>query len=112
VVHDLRPDRAAPLRNWLVYHEAFLLEHCTDLGQAGEREDSLRRRLAEALARRCDALLLLTATPHDGHDRSFASLCELLDPSPVDGRGELRGDRYRTHVVRRLKRHITDPATG
>ena len=24
--HDLRPDRAAPLVNWLVYHQAFLLE--------------------------------------------------------------------------------------
>jgi hypothetical protein len=55
---------------------------------------------------------LLTATPHDGNDRSFASLCELLDPSLVDGRGVLRGERYREHVVRRLKRHIKDPATG
>jgi hypothetical protein len=26
VVRDLRPDHAAPLRNWLVYHQAFLLE--------------------------------------------------------------------------------------
>src|SRR5437899_8602151 len=26
VMHELRPDRAAPLRNWLVYHQAFLLE--------------------------------------------------------------------------------------
>ena len=26
VIHDLRPDRASPLRNWLVYHQAFLLE--------------------------------------------------------------------------------------
>lgn len=24
VIHDLRPDRAAPLANWLVYHQAFL----------------------------------------------------------------------------------------
>ena len=24
--HDLRPERAAPLVNWLVYHQAFLLE--------------------------------------------------------------------------------------
>jgi hypothetical protein len=24
VMHELRPDRAAPLRNWLVYHQAFL----------------------------------------------------------------------------------------
>ncbi|MFN8441783.1 MAG: helicase-related protein [Caldilineaceae bacterium] len=83
--------------------------HCMDLGTIGEREDSQRRRLAETLARQCDALLLLTATPHDGHDRSFASLCELLDPSLVDGRGELRGTRYTNHVIRRLKRHILDP---
>jgi ERCC4-related helicase len=83
--------------------------HCADVGAHPDREDSQRRRLAEVLARRCDSLLLLTATPHDGHDRSFASLCELLDPSLVDGRGELRGDRYRLHVVRRLKRHVVVP---
>jgi SNF2 family DNA or RNA helicase len=54
--------------------------HCADTGSQQNLEDSQRRRLAEVLARRCDALLLLTATPHDGYDRSFASLCELLDP--------------------------------
>jgi hypothetical protein len=26
IVHDFRPERAAPLRNWLVYYQAFLLE--------------------------------------------------------------------------------------
>jgi superfamily II DNA or RNA helicase len=83
--------------------------HCMEVGAVPDREDSQRRRLAEVLARRCDALLLLTATPHDGHDPSFASLCALLDPSLVDGRGALRGDQYRAHVVRRLKRHILVP---
>jgi ERCC4-related helicase len=82
--------------------------HCMDLGAVEERDDSQRRRLAEVLARRCDSLLLLTATPHDGNDRSFASLCELLDLSLVDGRGNLRGERYRSYVVRRLKSHIPD----
>ncbi len=86
--------------------------HCQDLGVAGDREDSQRRRLAKVLSRRCDALLLLTATPHDGYDRSFASLCELLDPSLVDGRGVLREQRFKHHVVRRLKKHIKDPKTG
>jgi superfamily II DNA or RNA helicase len=86
--------------------------HCTDLGAAEERDDSQRRRLAEVLARRCDSMLLLTATPHDGNDRSFASLCELLDPSLVDGHGSLRGERYQEHVVRRLKRHVKNPKTG
>jgi hypothetical protein len=88
--------------------------HCMDVGGSQDREDSLRRRLAEVIARRCDSLILMTATPHDGHDRSFASLCELLDPSLVDGRGSLRGERYRSYVVRRLKKHIVDvdPETG
>jgi superfamily II DNA or RNA helicase len=85
--------------------------HCMDVSGVQDREDSLRRRLAEVLARRCDCLILATATPHDGNDRSFASLCELLDPSLVDGRGQLRAERYRPYVVRRLKRHIVDPVT-
>lgn len=86
--------------------------HCASLGAAGDREDNQRRKLAELLSRRCDALLLLTATPHDGFDPHFASLVELLDPSLVDGRGALRGERYTRHVIRRLKRHIKDPGTG
>ena len=82
--------------------------HCVSLGDAGDRGDSQRRSLAETLARRTDGLLLLTATPHDGHDAHFASLLELLDPSLVDGRGQLRGRAWERHVVRRLKRHIRD----
>lgn len=80
--------------------------HCVRMGTAGDRESSLRRRLAEVLSRQCDGLLLLTATPHDGFDAHFASLVELLGPSLVDGRGALRGDDYRRHVVRRLKHHV------
>jgi ERCC4-related helicase len=79
--------------------------HCMEIG-GDDRDASLRRKLAEVLARRSDTLILATATPHDGNDRSFASLCELLDPSLVDGRGVLRGEKYRPHVVRRLKKHI------
>lgn len=86
--------------------------HCVRLGSAGDWEDSRRRRIAEVLARQTDGLLLLTATPHDGYDAHFASVVELLDPSLVDGRGVLRGDRYRHHVVRRLKQHIKNPETG
>ncbi|BDU73135.1 hypothetical protein METEAL_23090 [Mesoterricola silvestris] len=86
--------------------------HCVSLGSGADSEDSQRRRLAEVLARQTDGLLLLTATPHDGYDAHFASVVELLDPSLVDGRGGLRGERYRQHVVRRLKQHIKDPETG
>lgn len=88
------------------------VHHCADAVGTKEREATQRRRLANVLASRCDALLLLTATPHDGYDRSFASLCELLDPSLVDSRGDLRGTQYRQHVIRRLKSHIKDSRTG
>jgi ERCC4-related helicase len=81
--------------------------HCMEVG-GDDRDTTLQRKLAEVVARRSDTLILATATPHDGNDRSFASLCELLDPSLVDGAGRLRGDRYRQHVVRRLKKHVLD----
>ena len=86
--------------------------HCAAAAPGISQESTLRRRLAETIARRADGLLLLTATPHDGHDSHFASLIELLDPSLVDGLGGLAGQAYRRHVVRRLKSHIRDPATG
>lgn len=85
-----------------------------DDGKADRLEASQRRKLAQTLARRSDALLLLSATPHDGYERSFASLVELLDPSLVDGKGRVEGKVHLTHVVRRLKRHVkvTHPETG
>lgn len=77
-------------------------------------DTSQRRKLALTLARRSDALLLLSATPHDGYERSFASLVELLDPSLIDSKGRVDSKVHLTHVVRRLKRHvkITHPETG
>ena len=75
-------------------------------------DENQRRRLAEVLAGQADGLLLLTATPHDGHDPHFASLMALLDPSLVDGAGRLVGSAYRRHIVRRLKSHIRTASGG
>ncbi|HEX3995184.1 MAG TPA: helicase-related protein [Acetobacteraceae bacterium] len=85
--------------------------HCIGYSQMSQ-ENTYRRRLAEVLARRSDGMLLVTATPHDGHDAHFASLIALLDPSLVDGAGGFVGRDYRRHVIRRLKAHIRDPHTG
>ncbi len=87
--------------------------HCVADAAAMGEELTLRRRLAEVVARRSDALLLLSATPHDGVDAHFGSLIALLDPSLVDGPGGgLIGNGWRAHVVRRLKGHIREPGTG
>ena len=86
--------------------------HCSETGGTEDYDNSQRRKLAKVLAERCEVLLLLTATPHNGYDRSFASLLELLDSSLVNGKGQLRGQKYKSFVVRRLKKHIKDPITG
>ncbi|MGP2438619.1 SNF2-related protein [Streptomyces sp. JW3] len=46
-------------------------------------QGSQRRALAETLAPRTDALLLASATPHNGDKRSFADLISLLDPAAI-----------------------------
>nr|WP_086882748.1 helicase-related protein [Streptomyces rhizosphaericus] len=49
-------------------------------------QGSQRRALAETLAPRTDALLLASATPHNGDKRSFADLISLLDPAAIADR--------------------------
>ncbi len=53
--------------------------------------------------------LFLTATPHNGHTRSFTGLLELLDPVRFTRTDELRPaerERVKQVVIRRLKREI------
>ena len=87
--------------------------HCSETQKDEEDYDNSQRRImARVLASRCDALLLLTATPHNGYDRSFASLLELLDGSLTDSKGNISGNKYKDFVIRRIKSHIKDHKTG
>ena len=69
---------------------------------------SLRSKLAKLLADRSDALIMLSATPHDGRAKSFASLMEMLDPTviadPTDyTKADLEGKNL---FIRRFKKDI------
>lgn len=75
-----------------------------------------RTRLGRRLRDATTTLLLLTATPHNGHRHSFRSLLELVAPTDATFAGDREVVRRRVarSMVRRLKSqiHRTDPATG
>lgn len=58
-------------------------------------------RLARVLAPNTDALILASATPHNGKQESFAELVRLLEPTAVAPDGELVDDEVKRLVVRR-----------
>ena len=62
---------------------------------------TLNNRLADILARQTDALILASATPHNGNPKSFAELIRLLEPTAVRADGSLDEDAVRRLVIRR-----------
>ena len=62
-----------------------------------------RAKLAQLLARKADSLLLLTATPHDGSQESFASLIRMLDPTRVPDVMKLKREDIEDLVIRRFR---------
>ncbi len=70
---------------------------------------SLRSRLAKLLARRSDTLIMLSATPHDGRARSFASLVQMLDATAIADPDNYTTQDFRPGlVIRRFKKDIQD----
>lgn len=62
---------------------------------------TLNNRLADILARQTDALVLASATPHNGDPTSFAELIRLLEPTAVHANGTLDKEAVRRLVIRR-----------
>ncbi|OEU96563.1 DEAD/DEAH box helicase [Streptomyces oceani] len=64
---------------------------------------SLRNQLAQTLAPRTDALILASATPHNGDARSFAELISLLDPTAIRDPEHYRAEDIEHLFIRRTK---------
>ena len=70
---------------------------------------SQRNRLARLLARRSDTLIMLSATPHDGKARSFASLVNMLDATAITNPDDYTREDFRPGlVIRRFKKDVQE----
>jgi superfamily II DNA or RNA helicase len=100
-------------RNYLenAWWDIIVIDECQNVAaRAGEEGVSRRARLARMLATRSDTLMLLSATPHDGSARSFASLMSLLDPTAISDPEDYTPEDF-SHkglVIRRFKKDIRD----
>lgn len=62
--------------------DVIVIDECHNVS-AKSKSTSIRSKLAKKLAAASDALILTSATPHDGTRESYASLLDLLDPTLV-----------------------------
>lgn len=85
--------------------DAIVIDECQHVALRGSGASD-RAKLAQLLARTCDSLIFTSATPHDGKAESFASLIELLDPTALPHRGEVKADQIRDLYVRRFKKDL------
>ncbi len=70
---------------------------------------SLRSRLAKLLAKQSDTLIMLSATPHDGKARSFASLVNMLGATAITDPDHYTSEDFRPGlVIRRFKKDVQD----
>ena len=98
-------------RNYLenAWWDIIIIDECHNVAARGNEDGMSRRaRLARMLAGRSDTLMLLSATPHDGSARSFASLMSLLDPTAISDPDDYTPQDFRDKglVVRRFKKDI------
>ncbi|MGF6550741.1 DEAD/DEAH box helicase [Paraburkholderia youngii] len=100
-------------RNYLenAWWDIIVIDECHNVAaRAGEGGLSRRARLARLLSSRSDTLILLSATPHDGSARSFASLMSLLDPTAIPDPDNYTPADFRSKglVIRRFKKDIKE----
>jgi len=75
---------------------------------SGTTDAVARFRLGEGLAQAAPALLLLSATPHQGKSEQFRRLLSLLDPDQFIDEAAITPDKVEPYVVRTEKRQAVD----
>ncbi len=84
--------------------DLIIIDEAHNVSYKGNRTQS--NRLASLLGQRSDALILLTATPHNGRKDSFASLMRMLDPTVLPAGADYTREDVAHLFVRRFKKDV------
>ena len=93
------------------YWDIIVIDEAQNVAERGERQ-AQRARLAKLLADRSDTMIMLSATPHDGRAKSFASLMNMLDPTAIADPEHYGKDDIKGLCLRRFKKDIKDQVSG
>ncbi len=89
------------------YWDIIVIDEAHNVAERG-KGSSQRARLAKLLAGRSDTLIMLSATPHDGRARSFASLMNMLDPTAIADPDNYGPEDIKGLFIRRFKKDIQE----
>ena len=93
------------------YWDIIVIDEAQNVAERGDRQ-AQRARLAKLLADRSDTMIMLSATPHDGRAKSFASLMNMLDPTAIANPDDYTKEDIKGLCVRRFKKDVKDQVSG
>ena len=87
--------------------DTIVIDECHNVSIKGGNTKNQRAKLAKTLCDRAEAVILASATPHDGTMEGFASLIKLLDPTSIRDERNYDAQDIENVFIRRTKNNVS-----